>query len=110
MSSSGAIEAVFSSETVPRGYDARCRVDERSEKGSGLGGIISEHVRFQHQHCQSWRRTRPCQRGPANGIIVKKKMSLIGLCTHRIDGDRMRHSTVCGCDEVLLSLVCNCFL
>lgn len=38
VSSSGAIEAVFPSETVPRGYDARCRVDERSKKGSGFGG------------------------------------------------------------------------
>jgi len=43
MSSTGAIESVLSSETVPRGYDARCRVDERSEKRV-IWGIISGHV------------------------------------------------------------------
>ena len=49
------------------------------------------------------RRTHPCQKGPANRLsrFSEKKregipVTLIGLCTHRVDGDRVNHFTVCG--------------
>ena len=85
--SDDGIEPVFSSETVPRGQNARCGIDERAGRGIELSGHLSSSRQRAFSRCN--RRVAPIHVKKDLSVVMIEATMVWHMCQyiHHRDGD-----------------------